>query len=142
MHLHFLCSVSICALLASMCVRECFKYEAKQWVLFVNGCYLDSDNVAAFFLLLFDDETYFVFECNELSTNGQWLCDYPLFVASLQSSVIILLFCYLCYWNRNRPYYTFFLVFVVKKVNRGNILLTNNHKCNTTFVVVKCHKNY
>ena len=94
MHLHFLCSVSICALLASMCVRECFKYEAKQWVLFVNGCYLDSDNVAAFFLLNVwwnELQMYtFVFECNELSINGQWLCDYPLFFYSLQSTVILL----------------------------------------------------
>ena len=45
----FVFSLNLC--IAYMCMCECFKHEAKQWVLFVNGCYLDTDNVAAFFLL-------------------------------------------------------------------------------------------
>ena len=65
------CTQSLCNHVSSMCAFVYLYMYVCVNVLFVNGCYLDIDNVAAFFLLLFDDETYFVFECNELSTNGQ-----------------------------------------------------------------------
>ena len=56
---------------------------------------------------------YFVFECNELSINGQWLCDYPLFFFATISCHITLLLLLLLkqYCLKN---FSFFVV----KVNR------------------------